>query len=84
MPIPMDSILTEYAEQAVETARLGRNGVHRASDRVFGGVLANLEASGDAMRYVNSHGEIAWKATPRLRNYLMDLRLDAETDLEEV
>jgi hypothetical protein len=36
------------------------------------------------MRYVNSNGEIAWKATPRLRDYLMDLRLDAEVDLEDI
>ncbi len=33
---------------------------------------------------LNSDGQIAWKATPRLRNYLMDLQLNAETDLEEV
>ena len=36
------------------------------------------------MRYLNSDGQIAWKATPRLRDYLMDLQGDAETDLEEV
>ena len=35
------------------------------------------------MRYVNSHGRIAWKATPRLRDYLMDLELDAEADHED-
>src|ERR1700722_7677359 len=33
------------------------------------------------MRYVNSNGDIAWKATPRLRDYLMDLRLDARLTL---
>ena len=80
----MDKILTEYADQASEIARLRRNGVHTTRDRVFAEVLAELEASGDAMRYLNSHGQIAWKATPRLRNYLMDLHLNAETDLEEV
>ena len=46
-------------------------------------MLAELEATGDAMRYVNVKGQIAWKATPRLCKYLMDLQLDAETDLEE-
>ena len=84
MPILMDQILTEYADQAYETARLRRNGVHTARDRVSAEMLAELEATGDAMRYVNSDGQIAWKATPRLRNYLMDLQLDAEADLEEV
>ena len=66
-----------------ETARLRRNGVHTARDWVSAEILAGLEAIGDAMRYVNSYGEIAWKATPRLRNYLRDLQLDAEADLED-
>jgi hypothetical protein len=83
MPIPMDKILREYADKAYETARLRRNGVHTSPDRVSARMLAELEAAGDAMRYLNSDGQIAWKATPRLRNYLMDLQLDAEADLED-
>jgi hypothetical protein len=83
MPFLMDKTLIEYVDQAVETGRLRRNGVHTARDRVFAKMLAELEAAGDAMRYVNSHGEIAWKATPQLRDYLMDLLLDAEADLED-
>ena len=84
MPILMDQILAEYADQAYEAARLRRNSVHTARDRVSARMLAQLEAVGDAMRYLNSDGQIAWKAMPRLRNYLMDHQLDAETDLEEV
>jgi len=83
-PILMDKILTEYAYQAYETARLGRNGVHSRRDWVSAEILAELEASGDAMRFVNAEGRIAWRATPQLRDYLMDLELDAEADLEEV
>ena len=83
MPIPMDKILTEYADQPYEAARLRRNGVHQARDQVLAAMLSDFEASGDAMRYVNSHGQIAWKATPQLRDYLMDLQLDAEADLAE-
>ena len=84
MPFLMDEILQEVADRAYETARLGRNGVHPARDRVFAEVLPQLEAVGDAMRCVNSHGRIAWKATPQLRNYLMDLQRDVEDDLEEI
>ena len=52
---------------------------------VFQSFLGDDEvARRDAMRYVNSHGRIAWKATPQLRDYLMDLQLDAEADLEDV
>ena len=74
----MDQILTDYADQAYEATRLGRNGIHPARDRVFAEMLAALEASGDAMRYVTCHGEIAWKATPKLRQYLKDIELDAQ------
>ena len=73
-----------YADQAYETARLRRNAVHTNRNLVSAEMLAVLKALGDAMRYVNSHGEIAWKATPRLRDYLMDLQLDAMADLEDI
>ena len=83
MPILMDIILQEYADQAYETVRLGRNGVRTPRDRVSAEVLAELEAAGDAMRYVNPRGQIVWKATPQLGDYLMDLQLDAKADLED-
>ena len=83
MPILMDKTLTEYADQAYETARLGRNGLHTARDRVSAEMLIELEAAGDAMRYVNPRGQIAWKATPSLCEHLKDMELDAEADLED-
>ena len=55
----------------------------RRRDRVSAEMLIELEAAGDAMRYVNSHGQIAWKATPSLCQYLKDMELDAEADLED-
>jgi hypothetical protein len=79
----MDKILTEYADQAYETTRLRRNCVHTAHDVVFSEILAELEAIGDAMRYVNPHSQIAWKATPNLCQYLKDLEHDAQDDLED-
>jgi hypothetical protein len=83
MRILMDETLTEYADQAYETARLRRNGVRPTRDLVFAEMLAELEASGDAMRFINAQGRIAWKATPSLFQYLKDLELDAEDDLED-
>jgi len=80
----MDHILTKYGDQACETARLRRNGIHTAREVVSAKMLAELEAAGDAMRYVNPHGQIAWKATPTLRDHLADLQLDAEADLEDI
>ena len=84
MPIPMNQILTECTDQAYETARLRRNGFRTTHERVLAELLAELEASGDAMRFVTGKGQIAWKVTPRLRDYLMDLQLDAKADLEDL
>jgi len=47
-------------------------------------MLAELEATGYAMRFVNGEGRIAWRATPQLRDCLTDLELDAEADLEDI
>ena len=80
----MDGILNEYADQAYEAARLRRNGVRSIRDRVSVEMLIELEAAGEAMRFVDAEGRIAWKATPSLCQYLMDLRLDAEVDLEDI
>ena len=52
MPILLDKILPEYADQAFEkAARLRRDGAHTARDLVSAKMLAELEATGDAMRY---------------------------------
>jgi hypothetical protein len=81
MPILMDEILRGVVDRA---ARLRRNGVPTARDLVSAELLAELEATGDAMRCVTSRGQIAWKATPRLHYTLMDVHLDAEDNLEDI
>ena len=82
MTILMDEILQEIVDQAYGAACLGRNGDLPDQDMVSAKVLTDLELAGDAMRYVDSKGHIAWKATPSLRDYLMDLQLDAEAEFE--
>jgi hypothetical protein len=83
MPIFIDKILTEYVDQAYEVSRLGRNGAHTTRELVSAEMLGELEATGDAMRFVDTGGRIAWKGTPDLRQYLKDLELDAQQDLED-
>jgi hypothetical protein len=82
MIIPMDEILQEIVDQAYGAARLGRDGDLPDPDLVSADVLAELEVAGDAMRYVNSEGRIAWKATPSLRDYLLDLQREAEAEFD--
>jgi hypothetical protein len=83
MPIIIDKILAELADQAFEASRLRRNGAHTTRDLVFAEMLAQLETSGDAMRFVDANGRIAWRVTPRLRDHLRDLERDAQDDLED-
>ena len=82
----MDSIIRELVEESWEWARIGRDRDFVDRDQVFAEALADLEFDGDAMRYLDSKGRIAWRATPDLRDYLNDLKLDAEADFvnEEV
>jgi hypothetical protein len=83
MPMLTDKILSEFADQTYETARLRRNRVQTTRNRALAETLAKLEASGDAMRFVDGNGRIAWKATPSLGEYLQGLELDAQEDLAD-
>jgi hypothetical protein len=78
----MDEILQEIVDQAFEASRLRRSGIHTTPDLVSAEMLVELEAAGDAMRFLDASGRIAWKATPRLRDHLRDLERDALDDLE--
>ena len=79
----MDRIIRELVEETWEWARLGRVGDFPDRDVVFAEALAELENEGDVMRRLNSAGRVVWRATPRLRDYLNDLKLDAEADLAD-
>jgi hypothetical protein len=78
--IQIDRILRECISENTQHARLGRATAKSARSRLFSEILADLEIEGCAMRYLNSRGQIAWKATPRLRDHVENLRLDAEAD----
>jgi hypothetical protein len=83
MKIRMDKIIRELVEESWESARLGRDRDFVDRDQVFAETLIDLESDGHAMRFLDAKGRIAWKATPNLRDYLNDLKLDAEADLED-
>ena len=80
----MDEILQGFTDQAHEPARLGRNGVQPPPEQVSAKTLVELECGGDAMRFVDAEGRIAWKATPQLRDHLMGLERDAQDDLADI
>ena len=46
-------------------------------------ILRKFEDAGDAMRYLNAKGEIAWKAMPGMRSRLADAEQEAIDDMED-
>jgi len=83
MKVRLDKLLREQFEISKKLCRLRRKRCGAAYDLVLAEVLCELEAKGDAMRYLDDSGHIAWRATPTLRDYIDDLQLDAEADLQE-
>ena len=83
MKILMDKIIRECVEQEYEQVRLGRTGGFLERDTAFAEILAEFETQGAAMRYLDAKGRMAWKATPKLRDHLHDLRVDAETEFDQ-
>jgi hypothetical protein len=46
-------------------------------------ILGKFEEAGDAMRYLSTKGEIAWKATPGMLSRLADAEQEAIDDMED-
>ena len=46
-------------------------------------ILREYERRGDALRCLNKHGRIVWKASPRFLSMLADAERDARDDLAE-
>jgi hypothetical protein len=78
----IDTHLRAYLEGTNFPSRPRRNGTARGRNAASGEILANAEAAGDAVRYLDKKGRIAWRATSQLREYLNDLKADAEADAE--
>jgi hypothetical protein len=82
MKLRMDRLLREQLELRGGCRRLGRNREIAAQELAIADILCELESRGDAIRYLDRDGRMAWRATPRLRDYIDDLQRDAEADLE--
>jgi hypothetical protein len=45
-------------------------------------ILSEFEEAGDAMRFLNADGRVAWKATPAMLTRLADAEREVIDDLE--
>ena len=76
----LDRILRDYLDDDFQRARLRRIHEGQEANVALSVALEELESCGFAMRYLDAKRGIAWKATPKLRDFVEDLRLDAEAD----
>jgi len=59
-----------------------KNTNHRKAE-LIAEILRDYERHGDAMRYLNVEGKIAWKASPSMLQKLADAEREVEDDLED-
>ena len=67
----------------VEFERIKKHVPVRPRTELLAQILGKFEEVGDAMRYLNTKGEIAWKATPGMLSRLADAEQEAIDDMED-
>jgi hypothetical protein len=67
----------------VEYENIRKQGPSRPRTEVIALILRAYEEAGDAMRFLNASGQVAWKATPRMLTRLADAEREAGDDLAE-
>jgi len=78
---PMDQILRFWVDCEVD--QMEPEKVGRTRSQLVAVVLREFEHAGDAMRYLDTNGEIAWKATPALLSRLADAECEVEADWDD-
>jgi hypothetical protein len=81
MQFCMTKVLRFWVE--VEYERVKNKASERSKTELIAQVLRKFEEAGDAMRYLNTNGEIAWKATPGMLMRLADAEQEAKDDLAD-
>jgi hypothetical protein len=66
----------------VEFDRIKNHTTGRTRARLIPQILRDFEKAGKAMRYLNTRGEIAWKATPGMRSRLADAEQEARDAMQ--
>jgi hypothetical protein len=82
MKLRMDKMLRFWIHVAYEDMKWEHP--TRTKRQLLTQILRQYEQRGDAMRYLNGNGKIAWKASPRFSTMLADAERDARDDLAEL
>ena len=78
MKFHMSKILRFWVD--VEYERIKRDNASRTRLQLLGQILRRFEKAGDAMRYLDVEGRVAWKATSRMLTRLANAEQEARDD----
>jgi hypothetical protein len=81
MKIRMTKTLRFWVDVEHQHVKNENTGSTRA--KLIGKILREFEEAGDAMRYLNADGGVAWKSTPRMLMRLADAEREVIDDLED-
>jgi hypothetical protein len=81
MKIRMDKTLRFWVDVAYENVKSDHPKLTKR--RLIAQILNQYQDRGDAMRYLDVEGKIAWKASSRFLTKLADAERDAQDELEE-
>jgi hypothetical protein len=81
MKLRMDKTLRFWVDVAYENVKSDHPKLTKR--RLIAQILHQYQDRGDAMRYLDVEGKIAWKASPRFLTKLADAERDAQDELEE-
>jgi hypothetical protein len=81
MKLRMDKTLRFWVDAAYE--HIKREHGKLTKRQLVAQILRKYERRGDAMRFLNREGKIAWKASPRFLDMLADAERDARDDLAD-
>jgi hypothetical protein len=81
MKLTMTKVLRFWVD--VEFERIKNQECSRTRAQLIPQILREFEEAGDAMRFLNADGRLAWKATPGMLSRLADAEQEAIDDMED-
>ena len=81
MKFHMDATLRFWVDCSYEDKK--HENANRTRAELIAEMLHEYERAGDAMRYLNGKGQIAWKASPSMLQRLADAEREVEDDMED-
>jgi hypothetical protein len=81
MKLRMDKTLSFWVDCSYEDRRYENPKLTRT--QLIAEILREYERSGDALRYLNGRGQLAWKASPFMLSRLADAEREVEDDMAD-